>query len=99
MSRGRESAMQLGVGSAAARSGRGQTVAALAVCNAFGDVFGEEGGPIGCARGEAGEPLLARDVLAGAEGPPEWASLLDRNTTLVCVMTDAALDKVTCTRS
>ena len=32
-----------GIGYAAARSGRGETVAALAVVNAFGDVIGEDG--------------------------------------------------------
>jgi L-aminopeptidase/D-esterase-like protein len=32
------------------------------------------------------------------EGPPDWRKLEERNTTLVCVMTDAALDKAACTR-
>ena len=32
------------------------------------------------------------------EAPPDWTELEDRNTTLVCVMTDAPLDKAACTR-
>ena len=32
------------------------------------------------------------------QGPPDWAALAERNTTLVCVMTDAPLDKAACTR-
>ena len=32
------------------------------------------------------------------EGPPDWTRLEERNTTLVCVMTDAALDKAACAR-
>jgi L-aminopeptidase/D-esterase-like protein len=32
------------------------------------------------------------------EGPPDWSRVEDRNTTLVCVMTDAGLAKPACTR-
>ena len=32
------------------------------------------------------------------EGPPDWTRLEERNTTLVCVMTDAPLDKAACAR-
>ena len=40
---GREYSTPAGIGFAAARSGAGETVAALAVVNAFGDVIGEDG--------------------------------------------------------
>ena len=30
--------------------------------------------------------------------PPDWSRVEERNTTLVCVMTDAPLDKPACTR-
>ena len=30
--------------------------------------------------------------------PPDWTRLEERNTTLVCVMTDAPLDKPACSR-
>jgi L-aminopeptidase/D-esterase-like protein len=95
---GRENAVQAGVGYAAARTGRGHVVAALAVVNAFGDIFGADGEPIASAVAD-GRAVLARDVIASAGGPPEWASLLERNTTLVCVMTDAGLDKAACSRA
>ena len=32
------------------------------------------------------------------EGAPDWRALEERNTTLVCVMTDAPLDKPACSR-
>lgn len=95
---GREHSVQAGIGYAGARSGRGHTVAALAVANAFGDVIGEDGSAIGCAVGADGAQVRAAEVIGSAEGPPEWASLLERNTTLVCVMTDAAFDKAGCAR-
>jgi L-aminopeptidase/D-esterase-like protein len=31
--------------------------------------------------------------------PPEWTGLEERNTTLVCLMTDAPLDKAGCSRT
>jgi L-aminopeptidase/D-esterase-like protein len=38
--------------------------------------------------------LRTMDLLAEAEGPPQWTEDADRQgTTLVCVMTDAGLDK------
>jgi L-aminopeptidase/D-esterase-like protein len=32
------------------------------------------------------------------EGPPDWTTVEERNTTLVCLMTDAPLNKVGCAR-
>jgi L-aminopeptidase/D-esterase-like protein len=95
---GRDRFVPAGVGYAAARSGRGERVAALAVVNAFGDVIGEDGGLLGAARDDDGEPVSAAEILAAMERPPDWMQLEGRNTTLVCVMTDAPLDKSGCSR-
>ena len=95
---GRERATPSGIGYAAARSGRGETVAALAVVNAFGDVIGADGRILAGARGPEGETVSTSATLAGMSEPPDWTRLEERNTTLVCVLTDAALDKPACTR-
>jgi L-aminopeptidase/D-esterase-like protein len=95
---GRERSVRSGVGYAAERAGRGETVAVLAVCNAFGDVVGAGGEVIGGPRGEGGTMLRTEELLRGMEGPPDWTGIAERNTTLACVMTDAALDKPGCAR-
>jgi L-aminopeptidase/D-esterase-like protein len=95
---GRERSTPAGVGFAAARSGAGKTVAALAVVNAFGDVIGEDGRVLGGPRGDEEEPASTAALIAAMEGPPDWTRLEERNTTLVCVMTDATLDKAACAR-
>jgi L-aminopeptidase/D-esterase-like protein len=87
------------VGYAAARSGRGETVAAVAVVNAFGDVLGEDGRVLAGPRGDEGELLSTAQLISDMEAPPDWTSLEERNTTLVCVMTDAPLDKAACSRT
>ena len=97
--RGREHASPGGVGYAALRSGAGETVAALAVVNATGDVIGADGSLIAGPRGDDGEMLRSVDLLAAIEGPPAWAEEADRQgTTLVCVLTDAGLDKAGCAK-
>ena len=97
--RGREHATPGGVGYAALRSGSGETVAAIAVVNATGDVIGSEGELIAGPRGDAGETLRSVDLLADADGPPAWTEDADRQgTTLVCVLTDAGLDKTGCAK-
>ena len=95
---GRERSTAAGIGFAAARSGAGESVAAVAVVNAFGDVIGEDGRVLGGAAGADGEPVSTAGTIAAMEGPPDWTRLEERNTTLVCVMTDAALDKAACAR-
>ncbi len=95
---GREHSTSAGIGFAAARSGAGETVAALAVVNAFGDVIGEDGQVLGGPRADGDEPVRTAERIAAMKGPPDWTRLEERNTTLVCVMTDAALDKAACTR-
>jgi L-aminopeptidase/D-esterase-like protein len=92
---GRERSVPAGIGYAAARSGAGETVAALAVVNAFGDVIGEDGAVLAGPRDEAASTA---ELVAAMEGPPDWPRLEERNTTLVCVMTDATLDKAACSR-
>jgi L-aminopeptidase/D-esterase-like protein len=95
---GRERGMRAGVGYAATKTGRGETVAALAVVNAFGDVIGADGTRIAGPRGDDGETLSTPEILVTMEGPPDWSRVEERNTTLVCVMTDAGLAKPACTR-
>jgi len=95
---GRERSVRTGVGYAAARTGRGETVAALAVVNPFGDVIGADGHVLAGPSGDGGEPLSTAELVAAMAEPLDWTRLEERNTTLVCVMTDAALDKAACTR-
>ncbi len=95
---GRERSTPAGIGFAAARSGAGETVAALAVVNAFGDVIGEDGQVLGGCMADGDEPVRTAGRIAAMKGQPDWTRLEERNTTLVCVMTDATLDKAACTR-
>jgi L-aminopeptidase/D-esterase-like protein len=94
---GRERSVRTGVGYAAARTGRGETVAALAVPNPFGDIVGADGALLAAARGDDG-PVSTAELVAGMPGFPDFAQVEERNTTLVCVMTDAPLTKPGCTR-
>jgi L-aminopeptidase/D-esterase-like protein len=96
---GRERAARGGVGYAAARLDDGTTVAALAVANAFGDVIGEDGRLFGAPRGEDGSLVRTAEVLPTMPDLPESRDIAVRetgNTTLVCVCTDASIDKRTC---
>jgi len=78
-----------GFGAATLRVGDA-TVTALAAVNAFGDVLAEDGS---VAAGVWTGDGYARttDLLQAGEWPPR--SALRENTTLVCVVTDARLDK------
>ncbi len=95
---GRERATPAGVGYAAARTGRGDTVAAIAVVNAFGDVIGADGRILAGARGEDGGIVSSAETITAMEQVPDWSRIEERNTTLVCVITDASLDRPACTR-
>jgi L-aminopeptidase/D-esterase-like protein len=96
---GRERATAGGVGFATARLGGGETVAALAVVNATGDVIGPSGELLAGPRGDDGEMLRSAELIASYTEQPAWGEEVSReNTTLVCVMTDAPLDKVSCTK-
>lgn len=92
---GREQATPAGVGYAAERGGFGFTVAAIAVANAFGDVIDADGSVLG---GAAGGSVLVRDVISALDTAPALEQFSPRNTTLVCLMTDAPLDKPACGR-
>jgi L-aminopeptidase/D-esterase-like protein len=92
---GRESAVPSGVGYAAAVTGGGSVVAALAVANPFGDVIGADGEPVEFARGAKARTA---EMIAAMEEAPDPFKARPGNTTLACVMTDAALDKAGCAR-
>lgn len=93
---GRERATDGGVGYAATRLAGGQTVAALAVANASGDVIGADGTVVGGPHGERGELLRSADLMPDMPQLPGWTLGAGQSTTLVCVCTDAALDKRGC---
>lgn len=95
---GRERATPAGVGYAAAVTGRGDTVAAIAVVNAFGDVIDASGEILGGPRGADGALLSSARTIAEMSEPPDWNRVEERNTTLVCLLTDAALDRQACNR-
>ena len=84
--RGRAHAVEGGVGFAVARSDDAQ-VAALVVVNAVGDVIGDDGLVIAGSTAPEGTPGFAAD---------EPFSEAGANTTLVVVVTDAAIDKLGC---
>jgi L-aminopeptidase/D-esterase-like protein len=96
---GRDRATRGGVGLAATTLADGTVVAALAVANAFGDVIGERGELLGAPRGEDGEPVRTSERLPAMTELPEFRDLSQHsagNTTLVCLCTDASVDKRTC---
>jgi L-aminopeptidase/D-esterase-like protein len=93
---GRDRATAAGVGYAAATLRGGETVAAIAVANAAGDVIGEDGEVLGGPRGERGELLRSAELIPAMDEPPYWATPAEQSTTLACVATDAALDKRGC---
>ena len=90
--RGREHASPGGVGYAAEELATGELVAALAIVNATGDVLDGDGTVLAGPRGDDGELLRSIDLLAEAEAPPRIEPERE-GTTLVCVITDAGLDK------
>jgi L-aminopeptidase/D-esterase-like protein len=95
---GRENAVPSGVGYAAARTGGGGLVAALAVANPFGDVIGADGQPVEACREADGQPVRTAEVVAAMEEPPDPFKVQPGNTTLVCLMTDLELSKAECAR-
>jgi L-aminopeptidase/D-esterase-like protein len=93
---GRERATPGGVGYAAVRLSAGETVAAIAVANASGDVLDEDGSVLGGPRGEAGGMVRSAELVARGSGLPLDTVRPGQSTTLVCVCTDASLDKRGC---
>jgi L-aminopeptidase/D-esterase-like protein len=93
---GRERGTPSGVGYAAVEIGSGERVAAVAVCNAAGDVIDVDGSVLGGPHGEDGTILRSAELIVGMTDPPPWSQGVGHNTTLVCVCTDAALTKPGC---
>jgi L-aminopeptidase/D-esterase-like protein len=94
---GREASVKGGVGVAAQELPAGGQMAVLAVVNASGDVIGEDGAVLAGARRD-GAFVGTTDLLRTEpfELPKPPAGPIEGNTTLVCVMTDATLDKTGC---
>ena len=93
---GRERATRGGVGYAALRVAGGDTLAAIAVANASGDVIADDGEVLGGPRGDRGELLRSAELIRDMPELPAWAPRSGQSTTLVCVCTDARLDKRGC---
>jgi L-aminopeptidase/D-esterase-like protein len=93
---GRDRATRAGVGYAAMRLPGGDTIAAIAVANASGDVIAEDGEVLGGPRGDRGELLRSAELIVDMPQLPDWAPRAGQSTTLACVCTDAALDKRSC---
>jgi L-aminopeptidase/D-esterase-like protein len=87
-----------GVGYAALRLGTGETVAAVTVVNAAGDVLAEDGSLIAGPRDASGAMSRSSARIPAMEGPPAWTKTdaPEGSTTLVCVCTDATLTKPAC---
>ncbi len=92
---GREGSSRGGFGYAAVRTGAGETVAAVAAANSVGDVLDEDGSVLAGPRDESGEVRRGIDLLID-QAEVEIPTAPEGNTTLVCVYTDAALDKREC---
>jgi L-aminopeptidase/D-esterase-like protein len=92
----RERAVKAGVGYAGARLATGESVCALAVVNAFGDVIDADGSVLAGPLLPEGGFARTSELLAGLSSAPEIWQRRGESTTLVCVMTDAALDKPAC---
>ncbi len=93
--RGMPYAMKSGVGAWSERLADGTTVGALAVCNAFGDVYDERNGRLlAGVRADDGSLADAMALLRGASS----AASEGQNTTLAVVATDARLTKAEATK-
>ena len=92
---GRDRATRGGLGYASMALASGETIAAIAVANAFGDVIAEDGGLLGAPHNDRGELLRSSQLIPDLPQPP-LAAPADQSTTLACVCTDAKLDKRGC---
>jgi L-aminopeptidase/D-esterase-like protein len=93
---GRDRATRGGVGYASTALASGETVAAIAVANAFGDVIAEDGELLGAPHDDSGELLRTAELIPQMPGPPDLSVRPVNNTTLACILTDASLDKRGC---
>lgn len=94
---GREHAVPGGIGYAAGAMGSGFTMAAVAAVNATGDVIDADGTPLAelPLLDEEQETRRSAELIASLGAPPDWSVREAREgTTLVCLMTDAPLDKL-----
>jgi len=92
---GRELAPPGGIGYAALRLGTGETVAAIAAVNATGDIIDADGSAIAELPETVGGSRRSAELIASLSEMPDWSAREPReSTTLVCVMTDLALDKL-----
>lgn len=92
--RGADARMKGGIGSASRTFGDGGVVAAMAVVNAVGDVYGRDGGIIAGAHDANGMHIDFPDFVASQ---PLWPNEeTGSNTTLVAVATNARLNKTQC---
>jgi L-aminopeptidase/D-esterase-like protein len=82
--RGFDLRVMTGIGSAAITTPDGHLVGALVVMNPVGDVFSLDG-----------RSLTGGDPIPGPPAPPPWAGT---NTTLVSIVTDAAMSRAELTR-
>ena len=92
---GRDRAIKSGAGLASQELPQGPRMAALAIVNAFGDVLAEDGAVLAGARGDDGAFVRATAFIRANELELPPRQLAD-STTLVCVLTDAALTKAEC---
>ena len=92
---GREGSKRGGFGYAAVRTGTGQVVAALAAVNSAGDVIAEDGSILAGPIDADGNTVSGAEAMAAMTEPPELRAP-EGATTLICICTDAALDKREC---
>lgn len=90
---GPAAAMKSGVGSWSETLPDGTTVGAIAVCNALGDVYDEQGAILAGARDPSGGFADARRLLRRPEVLAGFSRPVSNNTTLAVVATDAQLSK------
>jgi L-aminopeptidase/D-esterase-like protein len=93
---GRDRATRGGIGFATTTLASGQTIAAIAVANAFGDVIARDGALLGAPHSDSGELLRSAELIPQMPEPPHPSIRPGTSTTLVCVCTDASLDKRGC---
>jgi L-aminopeptidase/D-esterase-like protein len=92
---GREGSKRGGFGYAAMKTGTGQVVAALAAVNSAGDVIAEDGSILAGPTDAGGNTVSGAETMAAITEPPEMRAP-EGATTLICICTDAALDKREC---
>jgi L-aminopeptidase/D-esterase-like protein len=92
---GRDRAQPGGVGYAAMVTGTGATVAAIAAANAAGEIIDADGSVLAGPEGAGADEPFGGERVAEMAQPPELR-VPEGNSTPVCVVTDAALDKRGC---